>query len=175
GVELADLTGYFGQTSVRVFQAPHVGAVVMPGGAGQSRRELDGWQEWARSRGGRGPADVLGGPGGAVSGGGPVARPPADAERAGLAEAAGAAPGDCVFFAAGPAAQARSLLGAARLEIGHRLGLIDAAAWSFLWVVDPPMFEEDGEGGWTAVHHPFTAPLPEWAGKFPVEPHTPPA
>jgi len=170
GVELADLTSYFGQTSFRVFQAPHVGAVVMPGGAGQSRRELDGWQEWARSRGARGLAYVLIGPDGAVSDSGPVARHLSDTERAGLAEAAGAAPGDCVFFAAGPVAQARALLGAARLEIGHRLGLIDSAAWSFLWVVDPPMFEEDGEGCWTAVHHPFTAPLPEWADKFPVEP-----
>jgi aspartyl-tRNA synthetase len=101
---------------------------------------------------------------------GPVARHLSGTERAGLAEAAGAAAGDCVFFAAGPPAQARALLGAARLEIGHRLGLIDPDAWSFLWIVDPPMFEEDGEGHWTAVHHPFTAPLPEWADKFPVEP-----
>jgi aspartyl-tRNA synthetase len=170
GLELADLTSYFGQTSFRVFQAPHVGAVVMPGGAGQSRRELDGWQEWARSRGARGLAYVLIGPDGAVSDSGPVARHLSGTERAGLAGAAGAAPGDCVFFAAGPAAQARALLGAARLEIGHRLGLIDPAEWSFLWVVDPPMFEEDSQGGWTAVHHPFTAPLPEWADKFPVEP-----
>src|SRR5215472_15280983 len=170
GCELTDLTAYFGQTSFRVFQAPRVGAVVMPGGAGQSRRELDGWQEWARSRGARGLAYVLIGADGAVSESGPVVRHLSDTERAGLAEAAGAAAGDCVFFAAGPPAQARALLGAARLEIGQRLGLIDPAAWSFLWVVDPPMFEEDGKDGWTAVHHPFTAPLPEWADKFPVEP-----
>jgi aspartyl-tRNA synthetase len=170
GLELADLTGYFGQTSFRVFQAPHVGAVVMPGGARQSRRELDSWQEWARSRGARGLAYVLIGPDGAVSDSGPVARHLSGTERAGLAGAAGAAPGDCVFFAAGPAAQAQPLLGAARLEIGHRLGLIDTGAWSFLWIVDPPLFEEDGRGGWTAVHHPFTAPLPDWADKFPVEP-----
>ena len=170
GLELADLTSYFGQTSFRVFHAPHVGAVVMPGGAGQSRREFDGWQEWARSRGARGLAYVLIGPDGAVSDSGPVARHLSDTERAGLAEAAGAAPGDCVFFAAGPVAEARALLGAARLEVGQRLELIDEAAWSFLWVVDAPMFEEDGQGGLTAVHHPFTAPLPEWADKFPVEP-----
>jgi len=170
GLELADLTGYFGQTSFRVFQAPHVGAVVMPRGAGQSRREFDDWQHWARSRGARGLAYVLIGPDGAVSDSGPVARHLSGAERAGLAEAAGAGPGDCVFFAAGPAAEARELVGAARLEIGQRLGLVDPAAWSFLWVVDAPMFEEDGQGGWTAVHHPFTAPLPEWADKFPVEP-----
>jgi aspartyl-tRNA synthetase len=170
GYELADLTSYFSQTSFRVFQAPHVGAVVMPGGAAQTRRELDGWQEWARARGARGLAYVLIGPDGGVSDSGPVARHLSDTERAGLAGAAGAGPGDCVFFAAGPPAQARALLGMARLEIGHRLGLIDPDEWSFLWVVDAPMFEEDGSGGWTSVHHPFTAPLPEWADKFGVEP-----
>jgi len=170
GCELTDLTGYFGQTSFRVFQAPHVGAVVMPGGARQTRKELDGWQEWARARGARGLAYVLIAADGLVSESGPVARHLSDTERAGLAAAAGAAPGDCVFFAAGPPAQARELLGAARLEIGQRLGLIDPGQWSFLWLVDPPMFEDDGEGGWTSVHHPFTAPLPEWASKFASEP-----
>jgi aspartyl-tRNA synthetase len=166
--ELTDLTGYFAGTGFRVFQAEHVGAVVMPGGAGQSRRELDGWQEWARSRGARGMAYVLVGQDGEITG--PVARNLSETERAGLAAAAGASPGDCVFFAAGTARAARELLGAARLEIGQRCGLIDASAWSFLWVVDAPMFEEDGSGGWTPVHHPFTAPLPEWADKFTAEP-----
>jgi aspartyl-tRNA synthetase len=170
GCELTDLTGYFGQTSFRVFQAQHVGAVVMPGGAGQSRRELDGWQEWARARGARGLAYVTIGGDGAVTDAGPVARHLSDAERAGLPGAAGAAAGDGVFFAAGPPGDARELLGAARLEIGRRLGLIDPDDWSFLWVVDAPMFEEDGGGGWTSVHHPFTAPLPEWADMFAVKP-----
>ena len=170
GCELADLTGYFAQTGFRVFQAQHVGAVVMPGGAAQTRKELDGWQDWARSRGARGLAYVLIDAGGQVSDSGPVARHLSEAERAGLPAAAGAGPGDCVFFAAGPANSARELLGAARLEIGHRCGLIDPSAWAFTWVVDAPMFEDDGSGGWTAVHHPFTAPLPEWADKFVAEP-----
>jgi aspartyl-tRNA synthetase len=170
GSELADLTGYFAQTDFRVFQAPHVGAVVMPGGAAQTRKELDGWQDWARSRGARGLAYVLIDAVGQVSDSGPVARHLSGAERAGLAAAAGAGPGDCVFFAAGSAGAARELLGAARLEIGHRCGLIDSSAWAFTWVVDAPMFEDDGSGGWTAVHHPFTAPLPEWADKFAAEP-----
>src|ERR1700735_5318592 len=170
GCELADLTSYFGQSEFRVFQAPHVGAVVMPGGAAQSRRELDAWQEWARSRGARGLAYVLIGTDGAVSDAGAVARHLSQAERTGLAAAAGAGAGDCVFFAAGPAGSARALLGAARLEIGQRCGLIDPSAWAFTWVVDAPMFEDDGSGGWTAVHHPFTAPLPEWADKFSAEP-----
>jgi aspartyl-tRNA synthetase len=168
GCELTDLTQYFGATEFRVFQAPYVGAVVMPGGASQSRRELDGWQEWARSRGARGLAYALIGPAGEISG--PVAKNLSEAERSGLADAVGVAPGDCVFFAAGPATTSRELLGAARLEIGRRGGLIDESAWSFLWVVDAPMFEEDGSGGWTSVHHPFTAPLPEWADKFVAEP-----
>ncbi|HEX5190651.1 MAG TPA: aspartate--tRNA ligase [Streptosporangiaceae bacterium] len=176
GVELRDLTRYFAGSGFRVFQAQHVGTVVMPGGSGQTRKELDGWQDWAKSRGARGLAYVLIGQDGAVSDAGPVARHLSGEERAGLPAATGAGPGDCVFFAAGTPAAARSLLGAARLAIGERCGLIDAAAWAFTWVVDAPMFEETGEGGagsaggWTAVHHPFTAPLPEWADKFAAEP-----
>jgi aspartyl-tRNA synthetase len=168
GVELTDLTKYFAGTEFRVFQAPYVGAVVMPGGASQTRRELDTWQEWAKSRGARGLAYVLVGSDGEI--GGPVAKNLSDAERSGLADAVGAAPGDAVFFAAGGAGASAELLGAARLEIGRRCELIDESAWSFLWVVDAPMFEEDGEGGWTSVHHPFTAPLPEWADRFSSEP-----
>ena len=172
GCELADLTEFFAETGFGVFQAPHVGAVVMPGGAGQTRRELDGWQEWARSRGARGLAYVLIDAEGAVSSSGPVARHLSEAERSGLPSAAGAAAGDCVFFAAGTPDAARSLLGAARLEIARRCDLIDRSAWAFTWVVDAPMFEEDGSGGWTAVHHPFTAPLPEWSDKFADSPES---
>ena len=170
GNELTDVTAYFAQSEFRVFQAPYVGAVVMPRGGSQTRKELDGWQEWAKSRGARGLAYVLIGEDGQVSDSGPVARHLSEAERSGLPAAVGASAGDAVFFAAGSANEARALLGAARLEIGHRCELIDPAAWAFTWVVDAPMFEEDGEGGWTAVHHPFTSPLPEWVGKFAAEP-----
>jgi aspartyl-tRNA synthetase len=168
GQEITDLSAYFAGTEFRVFQAPYVGAVVMPGGASQSRRELDAWQDWAKSRGARGLAYVLLGEDGSV--GGPVAKNISDAERAGLAAAVGAAPGDAVFFAAGTAHASQELLGAARLEIGRRCSLIDESAWSLLWVVDFPMFEQTEEGGWTAIHHPFTSPLPEWAQKFEADP-----
>jgi aspartyl-tRNA synthetase len=168
GVELTDLTSYFAGTEFRVFQAPYVGAVVMPGGASQSRRELDAWQDWAKSRGARGLAYALIADDGSISG--PVGKNISDSERLGLAQAVSASPGDCVFFAAGAARPSQELLGAARLEIGNRCGLIDTSQWSFLWVVDAPMFEETDEGGWTAVHHPFTSPLPEWADKFTTEP-----
>ncbi|GAA1279466.1 aspartate--tRNA ligase [Planotetraspora silvatica] len=163
GVELVDLTEYFSGTPFRVFQAPYVGAVVMPGGASQTRKELDGWQDWAKARGARGLAYVLVQEDGL---GGPVAKNLSETEIAGLAAATGAKPGDAVFFAAGAASASRDLLGAARLEIGRRCRLIDESQWSFLWIVDAPMFEEDGEGGWTAVHHPFTGPKPEWADNF---------
>jgi aspartyl-tRNA synthetase len=164
GQEITDLTAYFSGTEFRVFQAPYVGAIVMPGGASQTRRELDAWQDWAKSRGARGLAYVLIGADGSI--GGPVAKNLSDAERSGLPTAVSAAPGDAVFFAAGAAHASQELLGAARLEIGRRCSLIDESQWSFLWVVDAPMFEETDSGGWTAVHHPFTSPLPEWADKF---------
>ena len=182
GVELTDLSEYFAGTEFRVFQAPYVGAVVMPGGASQTRRELDAWQDWAKSRGARGLAYVLVGapttpdatsaPGAtsAPTITGPVAKNLSESERDGLAAAVGAEPGDAIFFAAGAARASQELLGAARLEIGRRRELIDETAWSFLWVVDAPMFEETDDGGWTSVHHPFTAPLPEWADKFTLEP-----
>jgi len=167
-LELVDLTDYFTDTPFRVFQAPYVGAVVMPGGADQPRRQFDAWQEWAKQRGAKGLAYVTFTEDGEL--GGPVAKNLSDAERAGLREAVGAQPGDCAFFAAGPLADARALLGAARLEIAQRLGLVDESEWSFLWVVDAPMFErteeDDGTQGWTAVHHPFTSPNADWIETF---------
>ncbi len=167
GQELVDCTEYFKDTPFRVFQSPYVGAVVMPGGAGQPRKQLDAWQEWAKQRGARGLAYVLFGEDGEL--GGPVAKNLTEEERAGLAAHVGAKPGDCAFFAAGPVKSSRALLGAARLEIGRRGGLIDEDAWSFLWVVDAPLFEPAdeataagdvavGSGAWTAVHHAFTSP-----------------
>lgn len=167
GQELVECTDYFKDTPFRVFQAPYVGAVVMPGGADQPRRQFDAWQEWAKQRGARGLAYVTVGADGEL--GGPVAKNLSDAERDGIAAHTGAQPGDCIFFAAGPVKTSRALLGAARLEIGRRCGLIDESGWSFVWVVDAPLFEpaDDataagdvavGSGAWTAVHHAFTSP-----------------
>jgi aspartyl-tRNA synthetase len=179
GLELVECTAFFKDTTFRVFQAPYVGAVVMPGGASQPRRTLDGWQDWAKQRGHRGLAYVLVNDDGTL--GGPVAKNLTDTEREGLAAHVGAKPGDCVFFSAGPPKSSRALLGAARIEIAHRLGLIDPDAWAFVWVVDPPLFEPAdeatahgevavGHGAWTAVHHAFTAPKPEWEDKLEADP-----
>ncbi len=179
GIELVECKEFFKDTTFRVFQAEYVGAVVMPGGASQPRRQLDAWQEWAKQRGAKGLAYVLVGEDGTLSG--PVAKNLTDTEREGLAAHVGANPGDCIFFAAGPTKQMRALLGAARDEIARKLDLIDPNAWAFVWVVDAPLFEPAadatasgdvalGHSAWTAVHHAFTSPKPEYIDTFDTDP-----
>lgn len=166
--ELTDVTEFFKETTFRVFQAPFVGAVVMPGGASSPRRELDAWQDWAKARGAKGLAYILVGEDGSLSG--PVAKNLSEKESAGIASAVSARNGDAIFFAAGERASSLALLGAVRLEIGERCNLIDKSLWNFLWVVDAPMFEATDDGGWTAVHHPFTGPKPEFEKSFASDP-----
>ena len=168
GLSLVDLTDFFKDTPFRVFQSPYVGSVVMPGGASSARRELDAWQDWAKARGAKGLAYILINEDGTL--GGPVSKNISEIEQAGIAAITGAKPGDAVFFAAGERASSQSLLGAARLEIGKRCDLIDSSKWEFVWVVDAPMFEPTDNGGWTAVHHPFTGPKPEFASTFKSDP-----
>ena len=178
-LELVECAGFFADTTFRVFQAPYVGAVVMPGGASQPRKQLDAWQEWAKQRGAKGLAYVLVAEDGALAG--PVAKNLSDAERDGLAAHVGAGPGDCIFFAAGAVKSSRALLGAARAEIAKRLDLIDPEVWAFTWVVDAPLFEPAGDavasgdvavgtGAWTAVHHAFTSPTAEFMDTFDTDP-----
>jgi aspartyl-tRNA synthetase len=179
GQELTDCTEYFKDTAFRVFQAPYVAAVVMPGGASQPRKQLDAWQEFAKQRGARGLAYVLIGQDGEL--GGPVAKNLTEGEREHLAKHVGASNGDAIFFAAGPVKASRALLGAARLEIGKRCELVDENQWSFLWVLDAPLFEPTseavasgdvavGSGAWTAVHHAFTSPKAEFMDTFDTDP-----
>jgi len=168
GYELTEVTDFFKATPFRVFQAPYVGAVVMPGGADSPRRELDAWQDWAKARGAKGIAYILVNADGTL--GGPVSKNISEEEQAGIASLVGAKPGDAIFFAAGERSSSQQLLGAARLEIGKRCNLINQGAWEFLWVVDAPMFEPTDNGGWTAVHHPFTGPKPEFASTFKSDP-----
>jgi aspartyl-tRNA synthetase len=171
-LELVDLTQYFKATPFRVFQADHVGAIVMPGGADTPRKQFDAWQEWAKQRGAKGLAYAVFSADGEIAG--PVAKNLSDEERNGLMNAVGAKIGDAVFFAAGSRSEALGLLGAARSEIGQRLGLINEKEWNFVWVVDAPMFEQvtndQGQLVWTAVHHPFTSPNAESLATFVQDP-----
>lgn len=168
GLPLSEVTEFFSQTPFRVFQAPYVGAVVMPGGATSPRRELDAWQDWAKARGAKGIAYILVNEDGTL--GGPVSKNISESEAEGIAAVVGAKAGDAIFFAAGDRSASQQLLGAARLEIGKRCNLIDQSKWEFVWVVDAPMFEPTDNGGWTAVHHPFTGPKPEFAENFASDP-----
>jgi aspartyl-tRNA synthetase len=168
GNELVDVTEFFKETPFRVFQSEYVGAVVMPGGANSPRRELDAWQDWAKARGAKGLAYILLNDDGTL--GGPVSKNISDSEQAGIADKVGAKKGDAIFFAAGDKASSQALLGAVRIEIGKRCNLIEEGAWKFVWVVDAPMFEPTDGGGWTAVHHPFTGPKPEFASTFSQDP-----
>ena len=167
-LQLVEQTKFFAKTEFRVFQAPYVGSVVMPGGASSPRRELDAWQDWAKARGAKGLAYILVNEDGTL--GGPVSKNISQDEQNGIVQAAGAKPGDAIFFAAGERSASLSLLGAVRIEIGKRCNLINEGAWEFLWVVDAPMFEPTDNGGWTAVHHPFTGPKPEFAKSFASDP-----
>ena len=166
--ELVDVTEFFKETSFRVFQAEFVGAVVMPKGATSPRRELDAWQDWAKARGAKGLAYILVGEDGSL--GGPVAKNLSEKESKEIASFVGAKNGDAIFFAAGDRSSSLQLLGAVRLEIGQRCNLIAEDQWKFLWVVDAPMFEATDSGGWTAVHHPFTGPKPEYEKSFKDDP-----
>src|SRR5438477_12676720 len=125
GVELTDLTEYLAGTGFRVFAQAieaggYVGAVVMPGGATQSRKELDGWQDWAKARGARGLAYVvLDQETGEARG--PVAKNLSEEHLAVLADAVGAKPRDAVFFAASAIrVEGLELLCAAPIEIARR-------------------------------------------------------
>lgn len=167
-LELIELVDFFKNTPFRVFQAEYVGAIVMPGGASQSRRQFDAWQEWAKQRGAKGLAWVSVGEDGEITG--PVAKNISDEERNGLLAATKAKHGDAIFFAAGATNEARSLLAATRAEIAAQLGLIKDGDWSFVWIVDAPMFELTDDGNWTSVHHPFTSPNSDYLANFDQDP-----
>lgn len=170
--ELIEVKEFFKDTTFRVFQAEYVGAVVMPGGAASPRRELDAWQDWAKARGAKGLAYILVQEDGTLAG--PVAKNLTEFEAAGIASVTGAKAGDAIFFAAGIKSTSQALLGAVRVEIAQRCNLIAPNSWEFLWVVDAPMFEavdaQNPAAGWTAVHHPFTGPKPEFAENFDTDP-----
>jgi len=171
-LELTDLTDALGDVEFKVFaDAAHlkggrVAALRVPGGAKISRSEIDQYGQFVAIYGAAGLAwikvnEVAKGRAGLQS---PIVKNLHDAAIAAVLERPGAQDGDIVFFGADRAKVVADSLGALRQKIGHsefgrQNGLLDAAPWKPLWVVDFPMFEHDEEGQrWVAVHHPFTAP-----------------
>jgi aspartyl-tRNA synthetase len=173
-LELVDLGGLFASTEVGVFKSAleaggHVGAVLVPGGADLTRKQLDAWVDWAKGRGGKGLAWVAVEADGTLRS--PLAKFFSESETAGFAAACGAAVGDLVFVVADTnRTKALEMLGALRVTVAKDRGLVREGEWRFVWVVDMPMFEPLDEGGWHAVHHPFTAPAVAWEDSFDASP-----
>lgn len=165
-MELVDVADLLKEVEFKVFSGPandakgRVAALRVPGGAQLSRKQIDDYGKFIEIYGARGLAYIkvnerAKGLEGITS---PVAKfLSAEIVDAILARTA-AADGDMIFFGADSAKVVADALGALRLKLGRDLKITDEAAWKPLWVIDFPMFEDNGEGGLTAMHHPFTAP-----------------
>ncbi len=179
GMKLIDLTEAVRESGFRVFAEAAAGggqvkAVVAPGAASFSRKDIDGLTEFVKTYGAKGlawmafeaapaagqgaTAPATGGPGAAPEVRSPIAKFFSPEALADLRIRLGAGPGDLALFVADKPAVVAAALGALRLELGRRLNLIDREADRFLWVTDFPMFEySQEEDRWVAMHHPFTS------------------
>jgi len=130
----------------------------MPGPAEKlSRSMLDGLTEFAKSFGVKGVAFARVQEGGVWQA--PFAKSFSDAARDEVNRIAGAVPGDTLIFVAEKPKVANTCLGAIRLHLGEKLGLVRKHEWQFMWLVDPPLFEvDDTTKEIAASHHPFTSP-----------------
>ena len=165
GMELATLDDVFRGTGVGVFAGAleaggTVVAVRLPGGGDLTRKQFDGWVDFARSRGAKGLAWAVVNDDGTLRS--PLAKFMSEPETAALLEATEAQAGDAIFFGAGPVRATQQLMGALRVELARAGGMVAADRWEFLWITAPPVFEWSAdEQRWDAVHHPFTAPTDE--------------
>ncbi len=164
-LELISVDDLMQQVDFKVFRGPadddagRVAALKVPGGASISRKVIDGYTKYVSIYGARGLAwikvnDIDAGVEGLQS---PILKFMPDEVVAQLMQRLGAANGDIIFFGADTRKVVNESLGALRIKVAQDQGLV-AQGWAPLWVVDFPMFEEDGKGDWTALHHPFTAP-----------------
>ena len=163
GLDLVDVSGLFRGSAFQAFaQVVEAGGVVKalraPGAAGLSRKEADDLVAAAKSYGAKGLVWVKVTPEGVQS---PVAKF-LEPVRAALLDAVGAGPGDLVLLVGDAMPTAALVLGRLRGDLAQRHGLVPAAGYALLWVVDFPMFEWSAEERrWQAMHHPFTAPRDE--------------
>ncbi|MCP5189150.1 MAG: aspartate--tRNA ligase [Pseudomonadales bacterium] len=164
-LELVSVDDLMQQVDFKVFRGPaddpagRVAALRVPGGATISRKEIDDYTSYVAIFGARGLAwikvnDIDAGVAGLQS---PILKFMPEEVVARMMQRLGAANGDIIFFGADRARVVNEALGALRIKVAQDLDMV-ADGWAPLWVVDFPMFEEEGEGGWTPLHHPFTAP-----------------
>lgn len=162
---LVDVNDLMASVDFKVFNGPandpegRVAALKVPGGAGISRKEIDGYTKFVSIYGAKGLAwvkvnDIAQGLAGLQS---PILKFMPDDTVLALMQRLEVADGDIVFFGADKSHVVNEALGALRCKLGEDLDLY-TCQWAPLWVVDFPMFEKDDRGGWTALHHPFTAP-----------------
>ena len=176
-MELVDVADLLKEIEFAVFAGPandakgRVAALRVPGGAQLTRKQIDEYTQFVSIYGARGLAwmkvnDVAKGIEGVQS---PVAKFLNDAIVREMLARTSAADGDILFFGADKAKVVCDAIGALRLKVGRDLNLVESC-WKPLWVIDFPMFEETGEGGLTAMHHPFTAPKDMSAEQLEADP-----
>ncbi len=179
-MELVDVADLLAQIEFKVFSGPandpkgRVAALRVPGGAQLSRKQIDDYGKFVEIYGAKGLAYIKVNQRSAGIEG--ITSPVAKFLDANIVEAilvrTQAEDGDIIFFGADKARVVSDALGALRLKLGKELQLTDESAWAPLWVVDFPMFEEDGEGGLAAMHHPFTSPRDMTAEELHAQPET---
>ena len=164
-LELVSIDDLMQQVDFKVFRGPaddpagRVAALRVPGGASISRKEIDDYTRFVGIYGARGLAwikvnDLAAGVEGLQS---PILKFMPEAVVAELMQRLQAENGDIIFFGADKASVVNESIGALRLKVAQDQGLV-SEGWAPLWVVDFPMFEENGAGALTPLHHPFTAP-----------------
>ena len=164
-LELVSVDDLMQQVEFKVFRGPaddpagRVAALKVTGGASISRKDIDDYTKFVSIYGARGLAwikvnDIAAGVEGLQS---PILKFMPETIVAQMMQRLGAANGDIIFFGADRTRVVNEALGALRIKVAEDLGMV-APGWAPLWVVDFPMFEEDANGAWTPLHHPFTAP-----------------
>jgi len=159
-VELKDLTEGSGFSVMD--DAPYVGAIVAPGCAGYTRKQLDKLTDFVKRPqvGAKGMMWVKYETDGSIKSS--VGKFFTDEQLGKWLERGDANPGDLMLILAGETMKTRKQLNELRLEMGNQLGLRDPQKFSCLWVIDFPLFEWDDETQrYYAMHHPFTSPNPE--------------
>lgn len=164
-LELTSIDDLMRAVEFKVFRGPaddpngRVAALLVPGGGKLSRKEIDDYTKFVSIYGAKGLAwvkvnDRAAGIEGLQS---PILKFMPDDVIYALLDRLGAADGDIIFFGADKRHVVNEALGALRLHVAQDLGLV-RDGWAPLWIVDFPMFEDNGKGGLTPLHHPFTAP-----------------